>query len=292
MKKNLKPQNTKLVKILKNKTILITGGSGSLGSKLTEEILLYPVKSVRILDIDEHGLFKLGRSLNDSRLRLLLGNILDKERIEMAGKDADIIFHTAAIKNIEISELNPIETIETNVTGTVNLIKMCTRNKPQIFINISTDKAANPSTLYGTTKQLSEKLTTWAGLHIPTTKFASIRFGNLMESRGNVFEIWEEESKNNIPLSITDPNMKRYFFHTQEAVNFILKCIPLVKEGEIFIPKMNLFKIRDLAKKISLKHKVIGHRPGEKMKEILLTDEELKNTLETDDMWILKSNSK
>jgi len=119
-----KPSKQIIKKELKNKTVLITGGAGSIGSKLTEKILEFPVKAVRVLDIDEHALFTLGRKLNDPRLRLLLGNILDKERLELACNGVDIIIHTAAIKNIEISEFNPIETIDVNVNGTVNLIKM------------------------------------------------------------------------------------------------------------------------------------------------------------------------
>jgi UDP-N-acetylglucosamine 4,6-dehydratase/5-epimerase len=285
--KNTNKSNS-IGKELKNKTILITGGAGSVGSALVKKILEYPVKSVRVIDIDEHALFTLKRQTNDIRLRTLLGNILDKERIEMAGKDVDIIIHAAAVKNIEISEYNPIETIDININGTVNLIKMAMKNKPKIFLNISTDKAANASTLYGTTKQLTEKVTSWAGKYLTDTKFASVRFGNVMESKGNVFEVWEEEMKNNKPLSITDPSMKRYFFHLDEAVNFVLKCIPIMKEGEIFVPKMKSYKVKDLATKISKNHKIIGLRKGEKMDEILITDEEKKRTKKLDDMWIIK----
>ena len=144
-------------KILKNKVVLITGGAGSIGSSLTKKILEYPVKSVRVIDIDEHALFLLGRSIKDSRLRLLLGSIIDRERMEMAGNDVDIIIHAAAIKNIEISEFNPMETIDANINGITNMIKMSMRNKPQIFLNISTDKSVNPTTLYGTTKQIGER---------------------------------------------------------------------------------------------------------------------------------------
>ena len=213
MKKNKTTLNKEIVKELKNKTILITGGAGSVGTILTKKILEYPVKAVRVLDIDEHALFRLNRLLLDSRLRLLLGSILDKDRLDMAGNNVDIIIHTAAIKNIEVSEFNPIETIDVNINGTVNMIKMIMRNKPQKFLNVSTDKAAEASTLYGTTKQLSERLTSWAGWHIDTTKFASVRFGNIIESRGNVFEIWDEEQKANHPLSITHPEIERYLFH-------------------------------------------------------------------------------
>jgi len=281
-----------IAKELKNKNILITGGAGSIGSVLVKEILQFPIRTVRVLDIDEHALFKLKRSINDSRLRLLLGSITDKERIEMAGYEVDIILHLAAIKNIEISEFNPIETIDTNVSGMINLLKMSMRNKPKKFLNISTDKAADASTLYGTTKQICERLVSWAGIHIEKTKFSSIRLGNIMETRGNVFEIWEEEKKNNKPLSITDPKMERYFFHVNEAVDFIIGCIPIVNAGEIFIPKMKSYNIKDLASKVSKKHKIIGLRQGEKLEEILITQEEEKNAEEKENMWIVRQYSK
>ena len=285
--------NQKIEKELKGKIVLITGGAGSLGSKLTKRILQYPVKSVRVLDIDEHALFKLGKEIQDKRLRLLLGNILDKERVAMAGNQADIIFHVAAIKNIEISEFNPIETVESNINGTINLIQMAIRDKPKKFINISTDKAVEASTLYGTTKHLGELLISWAGEHaFHFTKFATVRLGNIIETRGNVFEIWEEEKKKNLPLSITDTSMKRYLFHVDEAVEFILKCIHLVKRGEIFVPKMKSYDILKLADKISTKQKIIGIRQGEKLEEKLISDDEKKFSKENSEMWIIKPYTK
>jgi UDP-N-acetylglucosamine 4,6-dehydratase/5-epimerase len=273
---------------LKNKTILITGGAGSIGGAITKKLLQYPVRSVRVLDIDEHALFRLKREVNDKRVRYLLGSVLDKQRIEMAGLKADIIIHTAAVKNIEISEFNPIQTIETNITGTVNMINMCMTNKPKKFLNISTDKAADATTLYGTTKNIGEKLTSWAGSHVSPTKFASARFGNVIETRGNVFEVWNEENKEGRPLSITDPNMKRYFFNIEQAVSFVLECLLEIKNGEIFIPKMKLFKVVELANKISKNHKIIGVRKGEKMNEILMNSEEKDRSIEKKNMWIIK----
>ena len=279
-----KKNSVNVIKELKNKNILITGGAGSLGSVLVKKILEFPIKSIRVLDVDEYALFNLKRSIKDSRLRLLLGSITDKDRVEMAINHIDLIIHLAAIKNIEISEFNPIETIDTNVQGIINLLKMSIRNKPERFLNISTDKSAQASTLYGTTKQISERLISWAGVHIDKSKFASVRLGNIMETRGNVFEIWNDEVKNNKPLSITHPEMKRYFFHIDEAVDFIIKCIPLMDKGEIFIPKMKLYKIKDLASKISNNHK----RQGEKLEEILITQEEKKMAQEKDNMWIVR----
>ena len=282
-------KNSQLKKLLNNKVVLITGGAGSLGSALTKELLNYPVKSVRVFDNNEHALFKLKRSLTDPRVRFLLGTILDKDRIELAGFGVDIVIHTAALKNIEITEYNPIDTIDVNVNGTINMIKSVIKNKPNIFINISTDKVAESSTLYGNTKQLGERLTNWAGPHILTTKFATVRLGNIIETRGNVFEVWKDQTENNHPLTITDPKMNRYFFHMDEAVEFIFKCMTKVNRGEIFVPKMKLFNIKDLALKISKNYKVIGPRQGEKLQEILITDDEKKISQEKEDMWIIQN---
>ena len=289
MKKKIsKKNNSKFEKELKNKTVLITGGAGSVGKILTKRMLSCSVKSVRVLDTDEHALFKLGREVKSSKLRLLLGSILDQDRVNMAANNVDIIIHCAAIKNIEISEYNPIETINTNVNGTVNLIKAAINNAPIKFLNISTDKAAEPSTLYGTTKQLSEKTISWAGTYLSNAKFATVRLGNIFETRGNVMEVWRKEEKENLPLSITDPLMKRYFFHIDEAVSFILNCLLMIKSGEIFIPKMKSYKIKDLADKLSKKQKIIGLRQGEKFEEILLSKLEKERAIEKNDLWILK----
>ena len=281
-----KPQLTKL---LKNNVVLITGGAGSLGSAITAEILNYPVKSIRVFDNNEHSLFKLKRSINDRRVRFLLGSILDKDRIDFACSDVDIVIHTAALKNIEITEYNPMDTIDVNVNGFMNMIKSVIKNKPKIFINISTDKVAESSTLYGNTKQLGERLTNWAGPHVLTTKFATVRLGNIIESRGYVFEVRNEQLENKQPLTITDPKMNRYFFHMNEAIEFILKCMTKVNRGEIFVPKMKLYNIKKLALKISKNLKVIGPRQGEKLEEILITEEEKRISQEKTDMWIIQN---
>ena len=285
----MKKKTDTVTKLLKNKTILITGGAGSVGSALSKKILEFPIKSLRVIDIDEYALFKLKRDTKDVRLRTLLGNILDKDRVEMAANDVDIIVHAAAAKNIEITEFNAIETIDVNINGTVNMIKMAIENKPERFLYISTDKAADNSTLYGTTKQLGERLVRWAGNHVEDIKFGSVRFGNVIETRGNVFEVWDEEFKNNKPLSITDPNMRRYFFHIDEAVDFSMNCLTQLKEGEIFVPKMKHQSIKELALKISDKHNIIGLRPGEKIEEVLMTDNEKRNAIEKEKMWIIKN---
>jgi UDP-N-acetylglucosamine 4,6-dehydratase/5-epimerase len=283
-----KIQKNKITKELKNKSILVTGGAGSIGSVLVKKLLEYPIQSIRVLDIDEHALAKLKKKNKDLRLKLLLGSILDSNRLDMASEEIDIIFHLAAIKNIEISEFNPIETIDTNVNGTVNMIRMLIKKNPSKFINISTDKATEPSTLYGNTKLLGEKVTSWAGDHIKKTKCGTIRFGNVRESRGNVFEIWNEEKNNKKPLSITNPLMKRYFINANDVVDFILNSLTIIKMGEILIPKMKSFSIKTLANEISKSQKIIGLRQGEKLEEKLLTDDEKDRAIEKKDMWIIK----
>lgn len=288
MKKKSSNYSKKIERELRNKIILVTGGAGSIGAILVKCLLEYPVNSVRVLDINEHALFNMKRTIKSSKLRLLLGSILDKERVEMAGKNVDIVFHLAAVKNIEISEFNPIETIDTNINGTVNMIKMAMKNQPKKFINISSDKAVESSTLYGATKLLGERLVSWAGLHLDPIKFGTVRFGNIFEARGNVFEIWEQEANNKKPISITHPDMERYFFHVEEAVNFILSCLPLVNFGEIFVPKMKSQKIKKLATKLSSKQKIIGLRRGEKLNEMLLSDDEKKRAKEEENMWIIR----
>ncbi len=278
-----------LKNLLKNKSILITGGAGSLGAVLVEKLLIYKIKQIRILDINEHALFQIKRKFSDDRLRILFGNITNTDRLEMACDGIDIVIHAAALKNLEITEFNAIDAIEINVNGTLNMIKTAIKKEPKIFLNISTDKAASSSTLYGATKEIGERLTTWASIHFQKTKFASVRFGNIIETRGNVFEVWDEEFKNNQPLSITDPLMNRFFWHIDEAADFILNCLHIAKQGDIIIPKMKSYKIKELADKISKKQKIIGLRPGEKKEEILITTNELDSSIEHNNMWIIKN---
>jgi FlaA1/EpsC-like NDP-sugar epimerase len=286
----IKMNEQKLKNELKNKVILVTGGAGSIGSALVGRLLRYPVNSVRVLDINEYELFNLKRLYNNKKLRLFLGSVNDSDRVEIAGNDVDIVFHLAAAKNIEITEYNPIETINTNINGIINLIKMMIKNKPKKFINISTDKAANPTTLYGSTKQIAEQLTSWATTD--HTKFASIRFGNVFDTRGSVFELWRKEAENNKPLSITDKQMKRFFIKKEMAVKYILKCMLMANDGEIFVPKLQSFKVIDLANSISKKHKIIGLRYGEKIDELLITEQEKRIAEETKEMWIIKQHTR
>ena len=271
-----------------NPKIVITGGLGYIGTELCKIYSGYSWND-QITVIDNRFISERVNQIRNWNMNFVQGDILDKDRMELAVLGTDIIIHTAALKNIEITEYNPIETIDVNVNGTINLIKSVIKNKPEIFINISTDKVAESSTLYGATKQLGERLTNWAGPHIHTTKFATVRLGNIIETRGNVFEVWNEQVQNKQPLTITDKKMKRYFFHMNEAIDFILRCMSLVNKGEIFVPKMKLYTITELASKISKNQKIIGPRQGEKLQEILITEDEKKISQEKTDMWIIQN---
>lgn len=269
-------------------TFLITGGGGSIGSALAKGILeRYNPASVRIFDNNDYLLAKIQREIDDSRLRCLLGNVQDYQRLEMATEGVDYIFHLAAIKDVSVTEYNPIETIKTNIMGIVNLIECCLRSKPKKFINVSSDKAIGFSTLYGATKFISEKVTLWGHqVSYPKTIFSCIRLGNVIETRGNVFEIWREQASRGEPLTVTDPDMKRYFMHIDECVNHILRVFELAEGGEIFVPTMTEFRVIDFAK--TDKIKIIGRRKGEKLHEALMSEDEKKRARRTGELWVIR----
>ena len=247
--------------------ILITGGAGSLGAVLARQLLFeHNARTVRVLDNDEYGLSKLKRTLHSDRLRLLLGDIRDVDRTRMAVEGADIVFHCAAVKNLEVSEYNPIEACKTNVTGTANVVEatLAARKPPRKFIFVSSDKAVHHSTLYGATKFVGEKIVLWAQRIQDRTLFSVARPGNFLTSRGNVFEVWDEQLKEGVPLSITHPDMQRYFISTKAAALFLVEIAQRMRGGEIFIPKMKEEKILDLALAKKLKHYTYLYPPRRK----------------------------
>ena len=258
--------------------LLITGGAGSLGKCLTNQFLLAG-DTVRVLDINEAEL----ASLSHPNLRRLYGNVCDPKRVELAMREADAVIHTAAIKNISISEYNPEEAIKTNVLGTQNIIDASLAHKVPYNIFISSDKAVYPTTLYGTTKLMGEHLWKWAQEIQVGQKFCIFRPGNFHESRGNVFEVWEQQHQAGLPLTLTDENMERYFIETERAAELVRHVLGMMQGktlagGEVVVPKMKTHKILDLlrAKYPGEKYKVIGLRKGEKLKEILSAKDENK----------------
>lgn len=276
-----------------NKVVLVTGGAGSIGSVLVKKIVSGSPNSVRILDSSEYNLWKLKRDLQDNgseSVRLLLGDIRNKERVDFAMKGVDVVFHLAAIKNIYISEYNPFELIDTNIGGLEKIIASALKYKPERFLFISSDKAVNPTSMYGMTKTIGEQLISWADSISKETVFSSLRFGNVQQSSGNVFEIWEEQRRKGLPLTVTDERMERYFFDINECVDFIIRAGYLsVSKGEIFVPNMKEYRVIDMAREISNNIKITGIRKGEKLKEMLMTVEEKKKAKPIDDfsIWVI-----
>lgn len=290
-----------------NKTILVTGGTGSIGREIVKKLLEFDPTTVRVLDNNETALFDLEQELNDNRIRTLIGDIRDPERLKMAFDSVDIIFHAAALKHVSLCEYNPFDAVKTNVLGTQNVLNSALEANAEKVIVISTDKAVNPINVMGATKLLSERLTISANNYAGNKKtiFSCVRFGNVMDSRGSVVPIFKKQIKNGGPVTITDPEMTRFVMGIPEAVELILKAGKLAKGKEIFILKMPALNIIDLAEVMieefasnynhkveDIKIKIIGKRNGEKMYEELMTEDELNYALEYEELFILNSDKK
>lgn len=286
----------------KNKRILVIGGTGSIGSVIVTELLKYEPRQIRIYSRDETKQFELGHELNAGpRIRFLIGDIRDKERLNLAMENVDIAFHAAALKHVSSCENNPFEAVKTNVQGTQNVIDCAFANKVDKVIGISTDKATDPTNVMGCTKLLAEKIMLasyfYKGMH--KTRFCFVRFGNVLGSRGSVVPLFSKQIKQGGPITITEPNMTRFFMTINDAVNLVFKSASLMHDREIFILKMPVVKIKDLAKAVlelekeknkntaDINIKIIGKKNGERMHEKLLTVEEAENALETKDMFII-----
>lgn len=294
---------TKFKDIFENKKILVTGGTGSIGSEIVRRLLKYKLEVVRILSNDENAIFQMHQELGDRKdIRFLIGDIRDRERVNRAMEGIDIVYHAAALKHVPLCEYNPFEAIKTNVFGTQNVIEAALDAEIKKFINISTDKAVNPVNTMGATKLLSEKLTIDANFYKGWKKtiFTCVRFGNVAQSRGSVIPLFEKQIKNGGPITITNPNMTRFIMPVSNTVDLLFKAIKMAKGGEIFILKMPVVKIGDLAdfmieefapkyglKPKDIKKRITGNRLGEKNFEELMTETEAKNALETEEMFII-----
>ena len=272
----------------KDKNVLVTGGAGGIGSALTEALLRLPVRVVRVFDVDEYGLFLLKKRLSDPRLRFLLGDVRDRERVKLALAGVDVVYHLSAAKNMEITEYNCPETVRTNVDGTVNMVECSFEAKPERFIFCSSDKAVEPSSLYGATKLLGEKIVLWGNSVSDDTLFGVVRFGNVIESRGNVFDVWRRQAEAGEALSLTDPRMTRLFLHIEEAVSLLLKSCELMEGGEIFLPEAKQVNIMEMAKETGSEVRIIGARRGEKLEEKLYTPSEAERMEKIGDMYVIK----
>ena len=284
--------------IFKNKNIIVTGGTGSIGSEIVRRILEYNPKVVRIFSRDETKQFELEQELGQvEKVRFLIGDVRDKERLKRAFEDIDIVFHAAAMKHVPACEYNPFEAVKTNVVGTQNVIDASIDNEVEKVVAISTDKAASPFNTMGATKLLAEKLIIDANFYKGhrKTMFSCVRFGNVMGSRGSVIPLFEKQIQKDGTITVTDPEMTRFMMTIPQAVDLVFKATKITIGGEIFILKMPVVKIGDLATAVielsgpnnDIKVKIIGTRAGEKMYEKLMVEEEAQCAYETQDMFVV-----
>lgn len=280
--------------MLNGKNILITGGTGSFGKQFTKTILArYKPNKIIIYSRDELKQYEMAQKYNDKCMRYFIGDVRDKDRLIKAMSGVDYVVHAAALKHVPIAEYNPMECIKTNINGAQNVIDAALACGIQKVIALSTDKAANPINLYGATKLASDKLFVAAN-NITGDKpisFAVVRYGNVMGSRGSVIPFFEKLIREGArELPITDERMSRFWITLQEGVDFVLKNFERMHGGEIFVPKIPSMNVIDVARTIAptLKHTIVGIRPGEKMHEVMCPEDDSHLTIEFDDHFVIQ----
>lgn len=295
-----------MTSILKNKHVLVTGGTGSIGEVLVKKSLLYGAKSVRVFSNDENGLYEMESNIGkNKKVEFLIGDIRNEEKVNQIVKGMDIVYHAAALKHVDRCELDPYEAVTVNIIGTRNIITASLKEKVERVIVISTDKAVNPYGVMGATKLLAEKMIAAEAFSNNHTIFSSVRFGNVLNSRGSILPAIENQIKRGGPVILTDKRMRRFFMTKDEAVNLIITATQLAKGGEVFVLKMPIIRLVDLfdvmkdilapkygLKSSNIKTKITGIRPGEKLIEDLLAGLEIEHVLETKDFFIVPSLSK
>jgi len=292
-----------LKSILYKKNILVTGGTGSIGSALVKKAIDDKSSLIRVFSNDENSLYEMELEFKEFKnVEYVIGDIQNPEIVSEIVKGIDIVFHAAALKHVDRCELNPLETINVNITGTKNIAKAAKKENIQKMIFISTDKAVNPIGVMGATKLLGEKLVSAEASHKSNTVFASVRFGNVFQTRGSILPRIEKQISKGGPITLTNPEMKRFFMTKDDAINLIISAATLAKGGETFVLKMPLIKLDDLFESMKeilsskynytpsqIKTKIIGTRPGEKLIEYLLTQFEMENVYETKNFFIIPS---
>jgi len=281
--------------MLNNKTILITGGTGSFGRKMMQIILEgYKPEKLIIFSRDELKQFEMSQRWSVKKypcIRYFLGDVRDKERLSRAFHGVDYVIHAAALKQVPAAEYNPEEFIKTNILGGMNVIDAALMNKVRKVVALSTDKACNPINLYGATKLCADKLFVAANIYggHDKTIFSVVRYGNVVGSRGSVVPFFKERAKTGV-LPITDSRMTRFWITLDQSVHFVLRVVDLASGGEIFVPKIPSMHIVELAKAIAPEctQEVVGIRPGEKIHEILIGEDEGRNAIEYDECYVVK----
>jgi FlaA1/EpsC-like NDP-sugar epimerase len=288
----------------KDRKILITGGIGTVGRELVRQLLDLGAKTIRVLDINETELFFfMEKYRNNKSIRPFLGDVRDEQRLSMAMEDVQVVFHTAALKHVILCEYNPFEAVRTNILGVQNLINAVMRT-PSVerVIFTSSDKAVNPSNVMGTSKLMGERLITSATDYkgARSTIFASTRFGNVLGSQGSVIPLFKSQLNKGGPITLTSKGMTRFVMPIEDAVRLVLKAGAQAKGGEIFVTKMPIMEIEKLAELMierlaakagyspsQIKIEEIGIKPGEKLYEELITDDEATRTIELKDMFVV-----
>ncbi len=274
--------------------ILVTGGTGSFGRKFTETVLreYHPRKLIIFSrgELKQHEMRQLFPDEGDSPMRYFIGDVRDRARLNRAFNDVDIVIHAAALKQVPACEYNPFEAVQTNILGARNIIDASIDHGVKKVMAISTDKAVNPINLYGATKLCAEKMFIQANSYSGAegTKFSVCRYGNVIGSRGSVIPLFAKQRKSGT-ITVTDPRMTRFWITLEQGVNFVAKCTSLMKGGEIFVPQIPSAKLTDLAEAIApgCVIKNIGIRPGEKLHEILLSEDESRHAVELDGMYLI-----
>ncbi len=289
--------------IFEGKDILVTGGCGSIGSEIIHQLIPLRPARIRVFDHNEAGQFALGQKLNSPLLQHLIGDVRDGKRLRQATEGVDMIFHAAALKHVPLCEHNPFETINTNITGTIHVVEAAIANKVERLIGISTDKAVNPISIMGASKFISERLIINAPSDGPFPLFSCVRFGNVLDTIGSVVPTFRQQIQAGEAVTLTSPQMTRFFMTISDAAQLILQAITEMKGREIFVLKMMGLRIMDLAevmieelaplvgrKQEDIPIKIIGIRPGEKLYEAIFAEEELPYITEKEKTFILRNS--
>jgi UDP-N-acetylglucosamine 4,6-dehydratase len=278
---------------LDNKTILVTGGTGSFGQKFTEIALSeHNPRALRVFSRGELLQYEMQqRFQNDSRIRFFIGDIRDRERVYRAFYGVDIVVHAAALKQVPACEYNPIEAVKTNIDGATNVIDAAIDNHVERVIAVATDKGVLPTNLYGATKLVMERLLVQANVYTKDlgAKFSCVRYGNVVGSRGSVLPLFRKQRESGT-ITITDERMTRFWITLEQGVRFVIDCIGRMEGGEVSVPKIPSMRITDLAEAIApgVHREVIGIRPAEKLHEMLLTEEEARHTQEFEGYYVIE----
>jgi len=277
--------------ILEGKSVLVTGGTGSFGKKFITRALQEGVKKIIVFSRDELKQYEMAQQFTDSRIRFFIGDVRDKDRLYRAFDGVDIVIHAAAMKHVGACEYNPFEAVKTNINGAQNVIEAAIDRGVEKVIALSTDKAASPVNLYGATKLASDKLFVAANSYVgdKKTRFSVVRYGNVVGSRGSVVPFFQK-MKETGRLPVTDPRMTRFWITLDQGVQFVLDNLERMRGGEIFVPKIPSMNIMDLAKAIcpECEIDIIGIRPGEKLHEAMIMEDDARHTREFDTYYVIQ----